>query len=55
MYMYSDDCEEVPQKLSSETSENEFYRGEIQPLEKPSPSHATPRTQPVRNRTIHIL
>ena len=37
------------------TSFIEFYRGEIQPLEKPSPSHATPRTQPVRNRTIHIL
>ena len=49
MYMYSDDCEEVPQQILSETSENEFYRvlsrgnstpRKAQPLAR-NPSHAT--------------
>ena len=59
MTNYSDDCEEVPQKLSSETSEtrderervlSSFIEGKFNPSKSPAP-----RTQPVRNRTIHIL
>ena len=47
LYNYSDDCEEVPQKLSSETSENEFYRV----LSRGSPA---PRTQPLARNLLVI-